>query len=137
MQGLVGNGSAAAFSATYIAILLALAVFLALNVARHRKPKQIGIGDGGDRTLHQAMRVHGNFTENVPFALAALVMLPLIGAPAWTVHLVGIGMIAARILHAIGLSSSQGYSSGRFFGIMLNWLVLLVSAALLIWFAWR
>ena len=136
-QGLVGFTLSASWAASYIAILIVMAVALALNVSRFRRPKRIGIGDGGDRDVMTAMRVHGNYVENVPFALAVLIMLPLLSAPVWAVHLVGLGMVAARILHAVGLSRSQGASFGRLFGILINWVVLLSSAILLIWLAWR
>ena len=136
-QGLVGFTGASAWAASYIAILIVMAVILALNVARQRKPKQIGIGDGGDHTLLRSIRVHGNFVENVPFALAALVMLPLIGAPVWAVHVIGVSTIIARVLHAIGLSGSAGASAGRVIGILLTWGSLLFSALLLLWLAWR
>ena len=136
-QGLVGFTVAAAWAATYIAIFLVMAVILALNVARHRKPKRIGVGDGGDSTLLLAMRVHANFTENVPLSLASLIMLPLLGSPVWAIHLVGGSMLLGRILHAVGLSSSQGHSFGRAAGIMLTWSSLLISAILMVWFAWR
>lgn len=136
-QGLVGFTLAGSWAATYIAILILMTVVLALNVARHRRPKRIGIGDGGDRQVLTAMRVHGNFIENAPFALVTLVMLPLLGSPVWAVHLVGAGMVVSRILHAIGLSRSQGSSFGRVVGIMLSWTILTFSAALLLYLAWR
>ena len=136
-QGLVGFTLSASWAATYIAILIVMTVLLALNVARHRKPKRIGLGDGGDRQILTAMRVHGNFVENVPFALAILIMLPLLSAPVWAVHFVGLGMVVARTLHAIGLSRSQGASFGRVTGILLTWATLLGSAMLLLWLAWR
>ncbi|MBY0613579.1 MAG: MAPEG family protein [Beijerinckiaceae bacterium] len=136
-QGLVGFTSASSWAASYMAILMVMAVVLAGNVARQRKPKRIGIGDGGDHTLLRSMRVHGNFVENVPFALAALVMLPLLGAPVWAVHVVGVSIVLGRILHAIGLNGSAGASAGRVSGMILTWLSLLFSAALLLWLAWR
>lgn len=136
-QGIVGFTAASAWAASYIAILIVMSVILALNVARQRKPKKVGIGDGGDHTLMRSIRVQGNFVENVPFALAALIMLPLIGAPVWAVHVIGVSIVVGRIFHAIGLSGSAGQSVGRTVGILLTWLSLLFSAALLLWLAWR
>ena len=136
-QGLVGFTLASSWAATYIAILTIMAVVLAGNVARHRRPKRIGIGDGGDRDILTSMRMHGNFVENAPFALAALVMLPLLGAPVWAVHAVGATMVIARCLHAFGLSRSHGASFGRVWGIVLTWCCLIGAAGLMLWLAWR
>ncbi len=135
-QALVGLG-AFAWSATYIAILLVMAVVLSANVARQRKPKQIGLGDGGDKDIFRAMRIHGNFVENAPLVMAALVMLPLLGAQTWMIHLVGGMIVIGRVLHAIGISQSAGASFGRIFGMVLTYSSMLVSAGFLIWFAWR
>lgn len=136
-QGSIGFTSASAWVASYIAILLVMAVVLAVNVARQRKPKQIGVGDGGDKELLLSMRVHGNFVENTPFALAALILLALLNAPIWAVHMVGLSIIIGRTLHAIGLGGSAGASFGRVAGMALTWFSMLTSAGLLLWLAWR
>ncbi|HXU55673.1 MAG TPA: MAPEG family protein, partial [Casimicrobiaceae bacterium] len=43
-------------------------------------------------------------------------------------HVCGIAFILARVMHAAGLSRSSGHSVGRFAGIGLTWLVLIVLA---------
>ncbi|HOU65871.1 MAG TPA: MAPEG family protein, partial [Thermomonas sp.] len=96
---------------------------LVLPIARHRHARRIGLGDGGDTLLARRIRVHGNFIEHVPFALLVLALLELCGlAPTW---LWGFGgaLLLGRILHALGLSRSGGYSFGRFAGTTLIWLV--------------
>jgi uncharacterized membrane protein YecN with MAPEG domain len=43
-------------------------------------------------------------------------------------HICGIVFILARVMHAAGLSRSSGHSVGRFAGIGLTWMVLIVLA---------
>lgn len=111
--------------------LLVLAL-LAPIVAR-RRGRQIGLGHGGDATLQRRIRVHANFVEYVPLALVLLALLELSGADRVVVATLGGALFVARVLHAIGLSRSSGYSFGRFWGTLLTWLVLAASSLLAVW----
>jgi len=46
----------------------------------------------------------------------------------WLTHLMGSTLLLGRVLHAVGLSRSKGESKGRFWGVVLTWLMILVSA---------
>ena len=117
----------------YAALCAILVVALALRVVMHRVRHRIGIGDGGDKALGQLIRVHGNAIENVPLALLLLLLLELNQtAPLW-LHVFGIVLVLARIVHAFGLSRSTGASSRRFLGTLLTWVTMLVMAVLLLW----
>ena len=117
----------------YAALCAILVVALALRVVMHRVRHRIGIGDGGDKALGQLIRVHGNAIENVPLALLLLLLLELNQtAPLW-LHVFGIVLVLARIVHAFGLSRSTGASSPRFLGTLLTWVTMLVMAVLLLW----
>ena len=129
MENVPAHISAAAL---YTGVLIMLAIVLQVRVIRHRGSKKIGIGDGQDKDLARAIRVHGNYVENVPFALAGLVMLALIGAPAIVIHGVGLLMIVGRITHAIGLSQSAGTSLGRVAGMLMTFAALIITAVTLI-----
>ncbi len=121
-----------AAAALYTGLLILMAIVLQVRVIRHRRSKKIGIGDGQDRDLTRAIRVHGNYVENVPFVLAGLVMLALIGAPASVIHGVGLLMLLGRIAHAIGLSQSAGSSLGRVGGMIMTFIALIITAVTLI-----
>ena len=129
MENVPAHISAAAL---YTGLLILMAIVLQVRVIRHRRSKKIGIGDGQDRDLTRAIRVHGNYVENVPFVLAGLVMLALIGAPAIVIHGVGFLMILGRIAHAIGLSQSAGSSLGRVGGMIMTFIALIITAVTLI-----
>jgi uncharacterized protein len=116
----------------YVALITLMGVALTVLVIRQRRSKLIGIGDGGDKTVARLIRVHGNFAENAPFALALLIMLALTGGPAWALHAVGLLFLAGRGAHAYGLSRSGGSSIGRVGGMVMTFTALLVGAATLL-----
>jgi uncharacterized protein len=116
----------------YAALIVLMGVALTVLVIRQRRTKLIGIGDGGDKTVARLIRVHGNFCENAPFALALLILLALTGGPAWTVHAVGLLFLAGRAAHAWGLSQSAGSSVGRVAGMMMTFAAFVVGALALI-----
>ncbi len=120
-------------SSIYVVIATILIVVLLLRVAQLRNARKIGIGDGGDKTLAKAIRVHANAVECLPIALLLLVMLELSGAAAGWLHGLGSGLIVARLLHAHGLSRRSGYSFGRFFGTLLTLTIILVMCGWLLY----
>jgi uncharacterized protein len=119
-------------SALYVALIILMGIVLTFMVIYHRRTKLIGIGDGGDRTMARLIRVHGNFTENAPSALALLILLPLAGAAGWIVHAVGLLFLAGRGLHASGLSKSAGSSTGRVAGMLLTLTSFLIGSGALL-----
>ncbi|MGK7295631.1 MAG: MAPEG family protein [Candidatus Wenzhouxiangella sp. M2_3B_020] len=113
----------------YAALLALVLLGLSANVVRLRRAHRVGIGTGDVPALERAMRVHANFCEYVPLALILLVLIEMAGAaPAWSLHLLGLMLLAGRILHAWGLGRSAGSSAGRVLGTLLTWIVLLVAA---------
>jgi hypothetical protein len=118
--------------ALYAGLLLIMNIVLQVRVIRLRRSRKIGIGDGQDRDLTRAARVHGNFVENAPFLMAALVILAVLDTRAVVLHALGVAFVAGRVLHAVGLHGSAGSSLGRVGGMVLTFLALGVSALLLI-----
>ena len=114
-----------------------LMLVLLARISRHRHGQRIGLGDGGDAVLNRKIRVHGNFVEHAPIALLLLGLLELCGLQAVWLWTFGSALLLGRIMHAIGLSGSGGYSIGRFWGTALTWLVLLAMAIAGIWLSLR
>lgn len=98
-----------------------------------RRGRKIGLGHGGDPLLQRRIRVHANFVEYVPFALLLLALVELAGADRTVVGALGGTLLVARVLHAIGLSGSAGYSFGRFWGTLLTWCMVLATSLLAVW----
>jgi uncharacterized protein len=112
------------FASLHVLLMLVLLA----RISRHRHGRRIGMGDGGDPLLARRIRVHGNFIEHAPIALLMLALLELAGLPAAWLWLFGSVLLLGRVMHAIGLSGSGGYSVGRFWGTALTWMALLAMA---------
>ena len=105
-------------------------LLLSMQVILHRKAYRIGVGTGGDEAMTRKVRVHANFAEYVPLALLLLALLELSGTTAPLLWTCGLLLLLSRVMHAIGLGGSAGYSAGRFGGTLLTFAVLLAMALL-------
>ena len=132
-----GAPGALAFSATYVAALIVLGIVLTFRVVMVRRAARISLGDGANPALLRRIRAHGNFAEQVPLVLAVLVVLPLLGAREWMVHLVGASALTGRILHAIAVSKGDHALKFRVLGMVLTFTAQALGALLLLFLAWR
>ncbi len=114
-------------------LLMLMLVGLAVAVVRQRRVAGIGIGDGGNKALARAIRVHANFAEYAPFAISAYVLLALDGVSAGFIHLLGVVFLVGRVAHAAGLSRHEGASVGRVMGVAATMMVLIAAALRLLW----
>lgn len=105
-------------TATYGALLALLVVLLVAVVVKLRRSLGVGMGDGGNRDLARAIRVHGNAIESIPLFLLLLAVYELNGGQAALLHLFGGAFFVSRVLHAWGLLTSSGASPGRTFGTL-------------------
>jgi uncharacterized membrane protein YecN with MAPEG domain len=113
----------------YAAVLMLVVLALAFNVSRLRRRHWVGLGTGDHPDLAAAIRAHGNTIETVPIALLLLLLLELGGAPAWTLHGLGVALVLGRLAYAQGLLvHGGGPSAGRMWGTLLTWLVQLAAA---------
>ena len=114
----------------YTALLAILTIALMINVVRLRNSQKVNLGDGGNKVLTQAIRAHGNLTENAPIALLVILLLEMIGSANWIVHTLGAVLVVGRLLHAHALLTAG--MPGRVVGAVATNLVVLVGAALLL-----
>lgn len=131
------NPQGLATSALYVAALIVLLLMLTFQVIRVRRSERIALGDGSHKQLLRSIRAHGNFTETAPFGVLVLILLPLLGAGAGLVHLVGAPLLGGRLLHAYGLSNSAGPSFGRVFGMAMTLTSLIIAIIVLLWLGLR
>lgn len=108
----------------YSGILGCLYIYLSAEVTKLRLTHDVHLGDGGHMDLFKAIRIHGNFSEYVPFTLFLLLLCELIGGRPWMIHTLSLTFVAARILHIIGLRKTEGPSIYRFLGSTLTWAVI-------------
>ena len=105
-------------TALYAGLLALLMLVLALRVIRLRWKLRVGLGDGGDKAMSRAIRIHGNATEHVPIALLLMLVAELNHGKPALLHACGIVLVVARLLHAAGLTRSAGVSWQRTLGTL-------------------
>ena len=119
----------------YAAFLAIFFVVLSIRTIRQRRKLKIGLGDAGNRDMQRAMRVHANFAEYVPISLLMVYLVEQSGVYAWLVHLLCLGLVAGRLLHAYGVSQSKENFRFRIAGMTLTFMVLMACAVHLLWVA--
>jgi uncharacterized membrane protein YecN with MAPEG domain len=123
------------YTAIYAALLGLLAALLTVNVILNRVRSKVDIGDGGVVGLAQAIRAHGNFTEQAPLTLLLIGLVEAFGYHSAVIQGLGRVLLVARLLSAWGLNSSLRQTFGRQAGAGLTVLVTAVSAALILYAA--
>jgi uncharacterized membrane protein YecN with MAPEG domain len=118
-------------AAFYVALNAIITLVLAGYVVRTRVVTKTTLGDGGNQTLLQAIRAHGNNVEYVPLVLVMLVTLALTQASVLILHIVGGALAVGRIAHGIGINSNPGPSVGRAIGVFLT-LVAFITAVVVL-----
>jgi uncharacterized membrane protein YecN with MAPEG domain len=115
-------------TALYTALFLALMVGLSINVVRMRMREGVSLGDGDNKPLRQAIRVHGNAAEHIPFFLIGLGALESLSASTPALLLYGAVFFLARLAHVAGLSRQRTVNPLRQGGVLLSWLIMLALA---------
>jgi uncharacterized protein len=119
-------------AAMNIGLLIILMMGLKFYVAGRRGKLKLPSGETNPE-FDRAMRVQMNAVEDVPALMVGIGALAMLGMPAWYIHMVGLVLLLARILHAVGLAGSSGFSIGRAAGTTGTLLVYLaVAGALLV-----
>jgi uncharacterized protein len=98
-----------------------------------RRGKGTYLGDGGDQALLRVIRGHANFAEYVPLALLMMGFLEVSRYSIYVLHVLGIVLLVARLLHGYALSFTEHFSFGRLWGSTLTFIVLAIEAVLCIY----
>jgi uncharacterized membrane protein YecN with MAPEG domain len=114
----------------YAGIAALLFVVLSVRVILMRRNARVGLGDGGDQLLLRRLRVHGNFAEYTPLVIVLMTLAELQGRPASSLHVVGLSLLAGRLLHAYGVSSEPEKPALRVAGMAFTFTALIVGALL-------
>lgn len=116
----------------YAGILALLYLVLSSRIIVLRR-QGVSLGDGGNPVLLRRIRAHGNFSEYVPFILILLGILELSHLPTIILHILGITLVVARLLHGYAFSFRESFKFGRVWGAGLTFLLLLVCGLLCIY----
>jgi uncharacterized membrane protein YecN with MAPEG domain len=112
----------------YASLLAALYIFLSLRVIRMRRRDRIALGDGNNRRLQRAVRVHANFAEYVPLALILAAFVELQQSSPLIIHLMCLALIMGRVVHAYGVSQEKEDYRLRVVGMALTFGAIATSA---------
>lgn len=116
-------------TALYAGLLAPLFIFLSIRVIGQRRGAKVAVGDGGDMTLLRRMRVHANFAEYVPLALLLMALAESLDTWPWLLHLLGVALLAGRLLHAYGVSQPKENFAFRVGGMMATFTMIGAAAA--------
>lgn len=119
--------------ALYAGLLALIGQTLGAIVGSTRGRLKVPTGDGGEPEIILANRRHLNFVENVPLLIALLAVIELNGAPKLWIHVMGVALVAARLVHPFGLNMDNMSSPARIFGAAVTALVTVAAAAILLW----
>ena len=90
----------------FVALNSAILLVLAINVSRLRIKHQIAWGDGGNKILMKAIRVHANGVEQVPVYALIILALTFVEAGRVLLSVLVMAFTLARITHAYGILCS-------------------------------
>ena len=119
-------------TAIFAAILGLLAALLTANVIVHRVRLKVESGDGGLPAMTQAIRAHANFAEHVPLALLLIAGVEMLGRAHWLVVALGVVLLVARLLSALGLGRSLAGTPPRQAGAALTLAVTIAASVVIL-----
>ena len=119
------------YTGLFAAVLMILQVVLMGLVITRRGKTNVLIGTGGLDAVEKSVRAHGNLIENAPTFLIGLALIEMIGGASLWVLVLGSAFLVARIMHAVGISMSLGFTLWRFVGTAGTMIPTLVAAGYL------
>jgi uncharacterized membrane protein YecN with MAPEG domain len=120
---------------SYAAILVLIFVLLSIRVIQMRASAKIGLGHGNNPAMERRVRVHGNFAEYVPLALVLLLCMELQSQSRTLIHVLCIALVAARVIHAIGVTPVNENFPMRVASVLTTFAVLVVASVMLLYVA--
>ncbi len=117
-------------TALYAGILALIIVALGINVTVHRVKLKVPLGDGGNPQMLRMIRLHGNAIEYLPLALVLMLVYEINGGWHTALHIIGIALIAARLIQTMAMWSTEMPRPGRGIGQTVTWLSIAALAVL-------
>ena len=100
-------------TALYGAILALIIVALGINVTMHRVKLKVPLGDGGNPQMLRMIRLHGNAVEYIPLAIVLMALYELNGGSHLALNIVGIALVAGRLIQTWGMWAVSTTTLGR------------------------
>ncbi len=115
----------------YASLIAVVFLLLSARVIMYRRKNRLSLGDEGDKSLLKRMRAQANCAEYAPFALLLLALIEMTQTPNLIVHILGLMILAGRVLHGYGFSHSPPIMNFRVAGTALTLSMLALSAVIL------
>lgn len=128
MTALTALEAAGFWSGLLLFVLIALSVNVVISRNRHR----VLLGDGGVEPMNIAVRAFGNAAEYIPIGIGAMILMALLSAPIWLMHVVGVLLFIGRAVHPFGLSATGRPRPARLIGMVLTYAALVTAAVNLV-----
>lgn len=112
----------------YAGILGLIYVGLSIFVIMGRFQNKVSLGDGGHDEMTRRIRMHANFVEYVPIALLVMIFTEFEGGSEIFLHILGLGLVLARLMHGWGLYNSDASIIFRRGGMILTLAVIIVAS---------
>ncbi|MEM9100130.1 MAG: MAPEG family protein [Pseudomonadota bacterium] len=109
-------------TALYAGLIALWMIFLTVSVIVLRREHRVSLGDGGNDRLGRRIRGHANAVEQAPIALILLGLSEGLGTPGWAVHLLGVMLLAGRVLHGLHFLEKRKGLLLRQLGMVLTFL---------------
>ena len=109
-------------------LLLFVLIALSVNVVVSRNRHRVLLGDGGVEPMNVAVRAFGNAAEYIPIGIGAMILMALLGAPVWVMHVVGVLLFLGRAVHPFGPSTAGRPKPARLVGMVLTYAALVTAA---------
>jgi len=94
---------------------------------------KVSVGDGGDSALLGKIRAQGNFVENAPLILIAMIAMASLSASPLALHFVGAVFTVGRLFHAHGITRPNHNGVGRMIGAISVLVALLAAAGYIVY----
>ena len=111
--------------AVYTGVLALIFFVLSARTIQGRVAYRIALGDGDHPDMRSRMRAHANFAEYVPICLLLMWLLAEMNFSVWVIHVLGMMLVVARVLHPFGVHIRKSPNPPRFLGATLTLLVVL------------
>ncbi len=122
------SGMSLGITSFYAGLIGLLFLVLSFRVVFHRITVGISHGSGDDDAFQRRVRIQANCAEYAPICLILIALAEAQGLPGWVLHLMGLSLLAGRVLHAYGMGSTPQIFGARKAGMILTFSVLFIGS---------
>lgn len=113
----------------YAALLVILFIILSARIIMYRRSNRISLGHGDSETLLRRTRAQANCAEYAPFGILMMAIAETLSANPVLLHVMGLLLVAGRIIHAYGVGGPGMNMRWRTWGMILTLSSLAIGAA--------